>query len=119
MFFNLAYLAISLWTQPVSPIQEPVPEQSRIEIYYVRDLIMEVPNFNEAPELDLNAVINHSGTFKNKNNQLKHSNRQPDELMELIDEMVDHEAWSDTANMRYRNGHLIIKAPESTHQKLR
>jgi hypothetical protein len=46
----------------------------------------------------------------------KQNNAQ--EIMNLIQTVVEPEAWGDTATMRYWNGNLIIKAPKRIHDQI-
>jgi len=92
-----------------------------VVVYNVQDLEFVVQNFDNVPEMDLNNVLsNRSGSpFRSTNNQNNRQQKNPRELMDLIQSIVEPEAWGDTATMNYWNGNIIVKAPKRIHDQIK
>ena len=117
-------------------------------VYPVEDLLMEVPDFTDAPQLNLTqqqqsgggggqalgqggggggGIQQTSSIFGNgssQNNQPKPSiskTQRADELISLIESIVYPEIWKDnggTASCKYWNGMLIVTAPRSVQEAI-
>jgi hypothetical protein len=110
------------------------------KIYPVDDLIMEVPDFDTAPNFSLQSTTQQGqgggrggggggsqGLFQNadQNRQDKELSKtkteRGEELVALIKELVQPEVWVDaggSAQIRYFNGNLIVTAPRSVHEAI-
>lgn len=108
----------------------------RVEIYDINDLLLEVPDYDNAPEFDLSQVLQQSGggggggggqsPFQNAD-QEDDEDRVPkseraEELRTLITELVEFEQWvdngGDAASIRYWQGSFIVNAPDYVHRQL-
>jgi len=117
-------------------------------VYPVEDLIMEIPDFTDAPQFSLDASQNQQGgggggggaggggtstvanqLFANANQQntLTNQNKGPTKaeraqaLVELIESIVSPDVWKDnggTASIRYFNGMLVVTAPRSVQEAI-
>ena len=116
-------------------------------VYPVEDLLMIVPDFNDAPQFSLDAAQNSSGGGggggglgqgggggANITNNLLGNGGQPtnaevvktkaeraQELVELIEAVVSPDVWKDnggTASVKYYNGMLVVTAPRSVQEAI-
>jgi hypothetical protein len=111
-------------------------------VYPVEDLVMDIPEFTEAPTFDLSQVGQQNGSgggggggggggsgqsiFGNTNTQQqrdpgKTRDERGEELVTLITETVRPEIWAvngGTATIRYFRGSLVVTAPRSVHEAL-
>lgn len=117
-------------------------------VYDVEDLIMEIPDFNNAPQFSLDASQNQSGSSSGGGsgggglsggttvtNQLFNGsgttmlNRQvvptkaerAQNLVDLIKDVIFPDVWKDrggTATIRYFNGMLVVTAPRSVQEAI-
>lgn len=110
-------------------------------IYPVRELLMVVPTFDQAPELDLNSVLQDSAQsgsgggggggsgsnfFQDDNDQdaapRPSDDELSDELIDLIQSIVDPFQWEENGgeggSIRYFRGSLIINATDYLHRQV-
>jgi hypothetical protein len=107
----------------------------RVEIYSVRDLLMEIPTYANAPEFDLQSVLQSSGQqgggggqspFRDNGEQGPSSTRpindRIQELQSLLTELVEPEQWVDNggeaATIRFFQNTFIVNAPDYVHRQL-
>ena len=111
------------------------------KVYPVDDLIMDVPDFTNAPNFSLQSTSQQgqggggggggggssTGLFENadqdRNNKepTKSKTERGEELVQLVKDLVQPEVWADnggTATIRYFNGSLIVTAPRSVHEAI-
>lgn len=107
----------------------------RIEIYDINDLLFVMPVYNNAPEIDLQQVLQQSGgggggggggsgqsPFKDNNqkNQGQEQQRTKEErardIINLITTFVEPSQWTDNGGeggtIRYYQGHIIVEGPD-------
>lgn len=111
-------------------------------VYNIEDLLMEIPDFDNAPDFNLESTSQQGGgggrggggggggggqgLFSNANGgQQKEFTKTKDErandLVQLIEELIRPDVWRDNggpASIRYFNGNLIITAPRSVHEAI-
>ncbi len=105
------------------------------KVYPVDDLLLAIPDFNDAPQFQLGGTtavsgggggggssqsILASGTNSQEQNQTTKAGRGS-ELVQLVMDTVQPEAWREnggTASIRYFRGRLIITAPRSVHEQI-
>jgi hypothetical protein len=118
-------------TLQVGP-KERLNKFKRVEIYSVQDLLLEIPNYTEAPEFDLQSVLQNSGQGSSQspfrdNGDEDTTDRKPlqervDDLIRLLTELVEPEQWiengGDGASIRYYQGSLIVNGPDYVHRQL-
>lgn len=111
----------------------------RVEIYDINDLLLVVPDYLNAPQFDLQSVLQSNGgggggrsPFRdnNQNSQNKgpggvdHLTRddRAKELQKLISDLVDTEQWLDNGgeggSIRYYQGSFIINAADYLHRQI-
>ena len=108
-------------------------------IYPVDDLLMEIPDFTDAPEFSLESSNDRGGgsggggggggqgIFGNQNDQddeeeeTKTKEERADDLVNLIKDVIEPDIWRDNggiATIRYFQGNLIVMAPRSVHEQI-
>ena len=109
----------------------------RVEIYDVNDLLLEIPEYDEVPLIDLQSVLQSSGgrggggggrsPFRDdqQQDQQDRENRKQeraDEVVAIIEELVEPEQWQSGGGsggtIRYWQGTLIVNAPDYMHRQL-
>lgn len=120
-------------TLQVGP-KERLNKYKRVEVYSIRDLLLELPVFNNVPEFDLQNVLQGGGQggggsgqspFREAQNAAP-TTRSVDEraqdLMDLIRDLVEREQWiengGDGASMRFFQSNLLVNAPDYVHRQL-
>ena len=108
--------------------------EKRLEIYPIMDLVLEIPSYTNAPDFDLNTILQGAGGGgggggqspfeENEEDDVPRRTLQErvDELTALITETVEPEQWEqnagDGASIRYWQGNLIINGPDYIHRQL-
>jgi hypothetical protein len=104
------------------------------KVYPVDDLLLTIPDFNDAPQFQLGGTTAVSGggggggsgqslisgTNTQEQNQVGKAARGT-ELVQLVMDTVQPEAWREnggTSSIRYFRGRLIITAPRSVHEQI-
>lgn len=112
--------------------EDRIRRHTVLEMYDIRDLIFEVPNYDEAPEIDLQSVLQSSqggggGQSPFQTNNQNDVNRVPlqdriDQIKEIIYRNVDEESWPEgggtTGAMYDLNGQLLIKNTPKNHREI-
>ncbi|MEM1184947.1 MAG: hypothetical protein AAGI53_08075 [Planctomycetota bacterium] len=105
-----------------------------LEIYDIRDLLIEVPNYDNAPEFDLNTIFQQGGQtggggggqspFGNTNQDIDRLDREEliEDLRDIIQSNIDPEGWEDlggeTGTIQELNGNLIITNTPKNHRAI-
>lgn len=108
----------------------------RVELYPVRDLLVDVPNYGElAPSIDLQQALQQGGqqgggggqsVFSGSNNDQDVPGRSIDdkaeELRQILMELVEPEQWKDNggdgATIRFYQNSFLVNAPDYIHRGL-
>jgi len=123
-----------LGTLEIGP-KERLNARKRLEIYPIGDMIFHVPNYSEAPELDLEQILQSGGGGGGGGGQSPFEDSQgqdefepvdeeatSQEIMDIIRELIEPEQWrlngGDAASMRYWRGNLIVTAPDYVHRQI-
>lgn len=109
-------------------------EKHYLKPYDVNDLLFQLPDFNNAPTLDLDQVLNQgqqggsgtSGSIFEDDDQEDLDQRTieelADELIDILTESVEPDQWRDNGGdggtIRFYNGFLLINAPNYIHRQL-
>lgn len=108
----------------------------RVEIYDINDLLLEIPDYTDIPQIDLQQALQASqgggggggggqSPFRETGNndrqqKLKSRKDKSDEIQQLIQSLVEPEQWVDNggsgATCRQYQGSLIINAPDYVHR---
>jgi hypothetical protein len=106
-----------------------------LKMYDVNDMLYQIPDFVDAPSLDLDQVLNQGqqgssgasgGIFQDANNNEGGVGPTTEELaqnlMNIITENIEPEQWQDNGGtggtIRFYNGFLLIRAPDYIHRQL-
>jgi hypothetical protein len=107
-----------------------------VKLYSINDLLLELPDYSEAPEFDLQSVLQSTGQGGGgggggqspfRDTQQQDINRRPlaeraEEVMDILRNLVEQEQWVDNggdgASMRLFQGSLIINAPDYIHRQI-
>ncbi len=119
----------SEWGEFTVGTRESLNRERRVEVYPILDLIVEVPDFPDAPTLDLQSVLQAGqgggGQSPFRDDQTERQDFIPDEeraqaLIEIITRNVEPDQWEDAggtaATIRYWRGNLLINAPDYVHR---
>ncbi len=104
----------------------------RLVIYDINDLLVEVPRFADAPELDVQAVLQGTGqgggtpfkeTPTDQGNETRPARQERSTaILELITENIEAEQWTSNggtgASARIHQGTLIVNAPGYIHRQI-
>ncbi len=106
-----------------------------IVTYDINDLLFRIPDFTDAPELDIDAAMQQGGraggggggsiiedTEDGEDPDLGTNEALSDELIRLIQTLVETEQWQenggDGATVRFHEGVLVVRAPGYIHRQL-
>ena len=109
----------------------------RIELYDINDLLLIIPDYDNAPEFDLSQVTQNSGgggggggggsssspfqgSNDNDDEERATKEERADDLIDLIQNTVELDNWDtiapNGATIRYYQGNLIINGPDYMHR---
>jgi type II secretory pathway component GspD/PulD (secretin) len=112
---------------------EALRRNTFIRIYDIQDLIFDIPNYTDVPELDLDAVLQQGqgggggggrGVFRaEESDEIEITDEERiDGIVELITTNVDFEGWQDnggtTGRIQRLNGNLIITNTAKNHREV-
>lgn len=111
--------------------RELADQQLITRVYPVEDLILEIPNFTDAPDFQIQSSSGgrgasgsgsiFSGSLGEETATGRTEAERGEELVQVIMETVDPEVWREnggTASIRFFRGKLIITAPRSVHETI-
>ncbi len=120
--------------------RETINKNRTIHIYDIKDLLIQIPNFIDAPEFDLTQVLqsrragggggggggNNQGPFQGRGNQNPPDNRPLEEriqeLVRIITSNVDRSSWvengGDVGRIQQFQGNLIVTQTPSNHRTI-
>lgn len=105
----------------------------RVVVYSITDLIQDIPDWPNAPEFDLQSVLQNTGQGGGggqspfRDNQQQRQDRRPfaeraDELRKILTNLVESEQWTDnggeSSTIQYFQGSFIVNAPDYVHRGL-
>lgn len=114
--------------------KERLNRRKRVEMYDINDMLMDVPDYDNAPEFDLNTVFQLGGQqggggggaspFQDQGTDIDRRDRQDkiDDITELLITTVETEQWVDNggeaATFREIRGSLFVNAPDYVHRQI-
>ncbi len=110
--------------------KERLNKRKRVEIYPINDMLVELPTYNNAPEFDLNNVLQSGqggggqSPFQQNDEDIERIPLQErvDEVLDVIQSLVEPDQWVDNGGtggtIRYWQGNLIVNAPDYMHREL-
>jgi len=104
----------------------------RVELYAMQDLLLETPDFIEAPQFDLQSILQSTQGGGGGQSPFQDTENEPPprrpfedrvaELISVITSLVEPEQWVDNggegASIRAFQGSLIVNAPDYVHRQL-
>lgn len=102
----------------------------RVEMYDINDLLLVLPTYNNAPEFDLQSVLQSnqgggSSPFQQNQDQSEPLRPREDRARDVIDlltALIEPEQWIDNGgdggSIRYYAGTLIVNAPDYMHRQI-
>lgn len=109
----------------------------RVELYDIHDLLLEIPTYDEVPQIDLQSLLRQAqqgggggGQSPFTNDRDRQNRRENQKLMEdrgveiirLITSLVEPEEWLDNGGeggtARYYNGNILVNAPDYMHRQI-
>ncbi|MFM9096795.1 MAG: hypothetical protein ACKOV8_02225 [Phycisphaerales bacterium] len=101
-------------------------------IYPIRDLLFEAPNFDNAPDFNLNQAMQSGGGMgggggggtpfgeSGEQPERRSAQEKAEELIDLIKSLVEPDAWLDesVASIRYYDGSIIVRAPDFIQRQI-
>ncbi|MBX3390129.1 MAG: hypothetical protein KF691_11840 [Phycisphaeraceae bacterium] len=114
--------------------KERLNRTKRLEIYDISDLLLEIPDYNQVPQFDLNSALQASsgggggGTspFSGGGQQVQNTGKpvqeRADEVIRLITELVEPDQWTNNggsaATVRYYKQELLVTAPDYIQRQI-
>jgi len=97
-----------------------------VKVYDVRDLLFEIPDFTEVPDLELGSIVQgQGGAESDADLEVPDGESESDRmerLIEIIQTSVEFEQWrdngGDAADITPFRGSLLIRAPGYVHRQL-
>lgn len=111
------------------------------KVYPVGDLLLEIPDFDDAPNFSLesqnsnnqgggqggqggqggNGIFDEDSNDEDEEEDVKTKEERAQELVDLIKEVIQPDIWRDNggpASIRYFNDTLVVTAPRSVHEAI-
>ena len=111
---------------------EVLRRNTTLEIYDIRDLLIEVPDYEDAPEFDLQSVL-QAGQGGGGGGQSPFSGQTQDrervprgervqQITDIVQNTIDPDGWTDlggdTSSIQELNGNLIITTTPKIHREI-
>jgi hypothetical protein len=112
-------------------------KNKRTELYDIHDLLMEIPRYDEVPQIDLQSLLQQSqqgggggGQSPFRDDQGRNNGRMDQRTLEekgndiirLITTLVEPEEWveggGEGGTIRYYNGNILVNAPDYMHRQI-
>ncbi len=100
-----------------------------LKIYPISDLILVIPNYEDAPTLDLNAVLQSGqggggrSPFRNittDDREYISAEERAEPIIDMVVSLVEPEQWEQNggsgASVRFWQGNLLVNAPDYIHR---
>jgi general secretion pathway protein D len=113
---------------------EVLRQNTVLVIYDIRDLLIQVPDYDDAPEIDLQSVLQSSqggggggqspfsGDGGNAEDEERDRQEQIDQVIDIIENNVDFEGWQSqggsTGVIQEYNGNLVIRNTPQNHREI-
>jgi hypothetical protein len=109
------------------------PAARRVQIYDINDLLLVIPTYDNAPDFDLQSVLQSGGQGGGGGQSPFQQNDEEDietipreeraqQIIDLIVQLVETDQWVDNggeaATINYWQGSLIVRAPDYVHRAI-
>ena len=114
--------------------REQANRNVRVVVYDVNDLVFEIPSFTDAPEIDLGEALEGGagesggggsslfGDEDSDDDEELTKDERGERLAETVRQTVEPDVWiangGEYSSVRYRDGRLIVRAPDYVHQQI-
>ncbi len=111
--------------------KENLAKHMRLEVYPIGDMLWEVPDYPDAPTIDLQSVLQNSqggGGGSSPFDQINDQNITPrpqeeraQDIIDILTQLVEPEQWLEgggSSTIRFFQGNLLVKAPDFVHRQL-
>lgn len=110
--------------------KDALNKSRRVEIYDINDMLHVIPRYADAPELDLQSVLQQGEGGGQSPFQDNQENTDPprtraertQDVIDLLITLVEPDQWVDNggeaATIRAWNGQLIVRAPDYVHRQI-
>ncbi len=115
-------------------LKESLNKFRRMELYDVSDLLLEMPDYDRVPSIDLQTALQSSqggggnpfrddqdDSDRRRTERAARKLQRGEEIIDLITELVETTQWErngGTATIRYYQGQIIVNAPDYIHRSL-
>lgn len=133
-------LDVQQWYVRVMTRQDAL-RRSTTKMYFIGDLLMDIPHFDNAPGFDLNDALSNTSSggsnggggggeesklFRDDNDDRKEKPLSKQEkaqrIVEMIRETIEPDIWrangGEYGSVRYYRGMLVVKAPAFVHEQI-
>ncbi|HLO40565.1 MAG TPA: hypothetical protein VK176_06035 [Phycisphaerales bacterium] len=109
----------------------------RMEMYDINDLLLVLPMYTDAPEFDLQSVLQSSGSgggggsqspFRDTGGGNRQTQQGPSreeraqDVVKVVTDLIETEQWTDNGGtggtVRYYQGALMVNAPDYIHRQI-
>ncbi len=112
--------------------KDVLDQRTSLAIYDINDLLFEVPYFDNAPEFDLNTVLQSGsgggggqspfGGGNNQNDDRENREERIQQIIDLVQNSIDPDGWVDlggnTGTIQELNGNLIVTQTPRSHREI-
>jgi len=122
--------------------KEDALRRSTTKLYFIGDLLMDIPNFDNAPKFDLNEALSNTssggsngnsggnreggGLFPDEDNEREEKRlskgEKAEQIVEMIRQTIEPDIWRGNGgqygSVRYYRGMLVVKAPDFVHEQI-
>ncbi len=120
-------------TMEVGP-KSRLNKRKRVQIYDVNDMLVEIPTYDQVPQIDLQSVLQSGqgggsgqSPFRDNQQDMNNDDRRSkqdraQEIIDLLVDLVEPDQWQDRGgeggSIRYFQGHIIVNAPDYMHRQI-
>ena len=123
--------------------KEDALRRSTTKLYFIGDLLMDIPNFDNAPKFDLNEALSNTssggsngsgnrgggeggGLFpdddQDREEQVLSKQDKAQQIVDMITQTIEPDIWRENGgeygSVRYYRGMLVVKAPDFVHEQI-
>ncbi len=112
--------------------KERLAMRRRVEVYPIDDMLFIIPDYDEAPEIDLQSVLQGGGggggggqspfrDAQQEREEMRPRSERAEEIIDILTALVEPEQWTTgggASTMRYFQGGIIVSAPDFVHRQL-
>ncbi len=112
---------------------EVLRRNTSLELYDIRDLLIEIPDYSDAPEFDLQSVLQSSQgggggggqspfSGQTQDREIRPRDERVQEIVDIVQATIDPDGWTDlggdTSSIQELNGNLVITSTPKIHRQI-